>query len=195
MDRKPFAVRWRQSREINGARAGRYSVHGFVSGGAGVCVAYPRQAQVTTPHQTLGPRNEVAHLRPQHAVGVPLRAHRFQAEERNGEVAVRGMGLHGIERLQGAQVQQASARDGQRRRARQRIAIEQRGQVLELAELAAQVRGQRDGANIGRSIFQTRVQHDARMARADRSSQDRIDGALQALAARDAPEVEGRGGG
>lgn len=137
----------------------------------------------------------MAHLRPQHAIGMPLRAHGVQAEERDGNLAVRGMGLRGIERLQGAQVQQASARDGPRRGTRQRIAIEQRGQVLEFVELPAQVWSQRHGADVGRSIFQARVQQDACMAGADRRSQDRIAGALQALAAGDAPEVEGRGGG
>lgn len=155
---------------------------GFVSVGATVSVAYPGQAQIVPPHETLGPRDEMAHLRPQDAIGVPLRANGLRAEKRNSEVAMRCARLHGIERLQGAQVQQGGAGNKSRARVMQRISTKQSRQCLELGDLAAQVRGQRHGTDAGRTIGQIVRQREARMARADRRGQDEITGAVQTLA-------------
>ena len=99
-------------------------------------MAYSGQAQIVLLHETLGPRDEMADLRPQDAIGVPLRAHGLGAEERDGDVAMRGARLRRIECLQGAQMQQAGAGERPCMRVMQRIAIEQSRQGLELGVLA-----------------------------------------------------------
>lgn len=127
-------------------------MRGFVSGGTSARAAYPRQVQIAPLHQTLGPKDEMANLRPQDAIGVPLRAHGLRTEERDGNVAMRGARLRSIQRLQGAKMQKTPAGDRPCMRVMQRIAIEQSRQSLKLGDLATQVRGQRHGAGIGRTI-------------------------------------------
>ena len=86
-------------------------MRGFVSGGTGVRLAYASQGQITATHQTLGTGQEVANLRTQLTVGCPALADSIGAEQRSGNVAMVSAGLRCIERLQGVQMQQGSARD------------------------------------------------------------------------------------
>eukprot|EP01041_Mallomonas_annulata_P036076 gene36076-59114_t len=60
MGRKPFAARWRQSRESAPIQAGRDSAHRLVSGGLCSGIQHTRQVQVLAVHERLGAPQQVA---------------------------------------------------------------------------------------------------------------------------------------
>ena len=74
-------------------------MRGFVSGGAGVQLAYASQSQITATHETLGTGQEVANLRTKFAVGRPARARGINSEQRPGNVAMVSASLPRVKRL------------------------------------------------------------------------------------------------
>ena len=94
------------------------------------------------------------HLRTQFAVFVPAQDDGFQAEQVLCDVAMRRTRLRGIERLQGAQVQQRGAGDWPCRIDLQRMAFQGLRLCIEGVELATKARRQRHGAHVGSAVSQ-----------------------------------------
>lgn len=125
----------------------------FVSGGAGVLLAYARQGQITAAHQTLGTGQKMANLRTKFAIGCPALARGINAEQCPGNVAMASAGLQRIERLQGVQMQQGSAGNffgGDRRP----LTLDSIGLRLVPSQSRTQVGIERHSQAIGRPILQ-----------------------------------------
>ncbi len=143
-----------------------------------------------TPHQT-------THLRAQAAIGVPATSHHVRAEQPHGHLAQGRPRQGGVERLEGMQLQQG----GRGRPAaghRNRRGINRDSQLVQLSrEGAVTCAGPGTGSygmDVGHACFQTWCQSHAQGAARPTHHQQQSPAVVdQALAPRDAPEVEGHG--
>ncbi|OGB50931.1 MAG: hypothetical protein A2503_10790 [Burkholderiales bacterium RIFOXYD12_FULL_59_19] len=148
------AARWRESQETWDNCEGRYSERRFVSGGAGVLLAYASQSQIAATHQTLGTGQEMANLCTKFTIGGPALANDISAEQSPCNVAMESASLRPIKRLQGVQMQQGNAcnSSGVNRRP---FPLDGVGLHLVPAQSRAQVGIERYGQAIGRTVLQS----------------------------------------
>ena len=93
------------------------------------------------------------HLCAQFAILSPAQHNLTEPKQDLGDVAVRCASTHGIERLQGAQVQQRRARCRSRSRHGNLVAVQHPRLCIETIELATQTMSQWHGAGISHAIL------------------------------------------
>lgn len=138
-----------------------------------------------------GASQQVPNLRAQLTVRMPSQHHDAQTEEDLRNLTVRRPGLGGIERLQGAQVQQRRTGDGARGCSEWRMARQGLCLHMEVGDPATQLRTERNGTCIHSPIGEVIGQRHLQAPRGNISRHHQPTGAKrEALAARHSPEIE-----